>query len=229
MQAKTTTALACLMTICCLSTAQAQIFSCTDAAGKTIAADRPVPECSDRSIRVMSPNGVHKRVIAAPLTAEQKQEKLLQEQKRKQGEAILAEQRQQDRAILLRYQNEHDIASAHKREIEQLKERIAIDREKIAEAEKRRAIARTEGGGNQRKPAATLQPAVESSERTIRDSQKSIAAYEADIAAVNRKYDKTVQRFRELAAGTASSSIDGAAQGTAGDTGRVLRTNAAAK
>lgn len=216
------------MTICCLSTAQAQIFFCKDASGKTIAADRPIPECSDRQVRVLSKNGVHKRVIAAPLTAEQKQEKLLQEEKRKQDEAILAEQRQQDRAMLLLYQNEQDIASARKRETEQLKERIAIDREKIAEAEKRRAMAQAEAGRSQGKSAAAPQLALESLERTIRDNRKSIAAYEADMAAVNRRYDKTVQRFRELAPGTASASIEGAGQGTAGETGHVLRTNAAA-
>lgn len=234
MKAKTATGVACLMAFCCLPAAQAQIFSCTDANGKTIAADRPIPECSDRPIRVLGANGVPKRVIAAPLTAEQKREKLLHEQKRKQDEAILAEQRQQDRAILLRFQNEHDIASAHKREIGQLNERIAIDREKIAEAEKRLALgpmgpmAPTDAGENRGKPAATRRLANESSERTIRDSRKSIAAYEADIAAVDRKYDKTVQRFRELTAGAASASTDGAGRGAAGSKGRMLRTDAAA-
>lgn len=214
MQAKTATGLACLITIGCLSTAQAQIFSCKDAAGKMIAADRQMPECSDRAVRVLSVNGVHKREIPAPLTAEQKQAKLQEEQKRKQDEAALAEQRQQDRAILLRYQNEHDIASAQKREIEQLKERIAADQEKIADAEKRRAMAQTEISRSPGKPAAALQSAIESSERVMRDSRKNIAAFETDIAAVHRKYDKTVQRFRQLNAG----------QGIADNTGGLVRT-----
>lgn len=214
MQVKTVTGLMCLITIGCLSTAQAQIFSCKDASGKMIAADRQMPECNDRAVRVLSATGVHRREIPAPLTAEQKQAKLQEEQKRKQDEAALAEQRQQDRAILLRYQNEHDIASARKREIEQLRERIAIDQEKIADAEKRRAVAQREISRSTGTPAAKFQFAIESAERAVRDSRKNIAAYESDIAAVNRKFDKTVQRFRELNAG----------QGMADNAGGLVRT-----
>lgn len=216
MQAKMATGLAYLMMIGGLSTAQAQIFSCKDAAGKTIAADRQIPECSDRQVRVLSPNGVHKRVIPAPLTTEQKQAQLAEEQQRKYKEAARAQQRQQDRAILLRYQNEHDIASAHRREIVQLKERIAIDEEKIADAEKRRRMAHAQAGRNQDKSTAMVPSTIELSERTIRDSRRNIAGYEADIAAANQKYDKTLQRFRELAGSAGQGSVD--------NTADVLRT-----
>ncbi len=38
--------------------AQAEIYICKDASGKTLTSDRPIMECQDRKVRVLGKNGL---------------------------------------------------------------------------------------------------------------------------------------------------------------------------
>src|SRR5215218_3192456 len=77
--------------------AQAQkIFICKDAHGRTFTADRPIQECMGRAVKEMDRNGIVRREIPAPLTAEQRRQKELEEEKRKAEEQAAAEQKQAD-------------------------------------------------------------------------------------------------------------------------------------
>ena len=40
-----------------VTSAQAKIYMCKDASGKTLSSDRPIPECADRPVREYSNNG----------------------------------------------------------------------------------------------------------------------------------------------------------------------------
>jgi len=53
--------------------ARAQLFVCTAPSGRTITADRPPPECADRPIRELRPDGSVRRLIEPPLTPEQRE------------------------------------------------------------------------------------------------------------------------------------------------------------
>ena len=122
----------------------AQIIMCKDAAGKTYSSDRPIMECADRPIREFGKSGVLRREIPAPLTAEQKRQKQLDEEKRKAEEAALADQRQADRAILARYGKESDIEVARKRTLEITQEQLKRQTEELAAAEKQNAQVQSE-------------------------------------------------------------------------------------
>ncbi|MDP3757779.1 DUF4124 domain-containing protein, partial [Polaromonas sp.] len=125
------------------SIAQAQgIYSCVDAAGRKITADRPIAECIDRPQREINPSGTVKRVVGPSLTA---QERAAQEQKDKAAAEVRAreaEEKRRDRALLLRYPSRtvHDkeraealdqidvvIKAASKRTTELAGQRKAID------------------------------------------------------------------------------------------------------
>jgi hypothetical protein len=192
-------------TLLCLSVmlplaAHAQIIMCKDAAGKTYTSDRPIMECANRPIREFGKNGFLKREIPAPLTAEQKRHKQLEEEKRKAEEVALMEQKQADRTILARYRNEGDIDVARKRTLEAVQEQLKRQTGTLAAAEKRHQDVQSEMALPKNKKAVPpgLQSRSDESDKALRDEQKKRQGYETEIAQINAQYDATAKRYREL-------------------------------
>jgi chromosome segregation ATPase len=184
----------------------AQIYMCKDATGKTITSDRPIQECTG-AVREFGSNGQIKRVIPAPLTAEQKKQKQIEDEKLKVEAAAAAEQRRQDRAMLTRYSNESEIDAARKRALDREQDQIKRDNAAITDAQKQLTIAQNEMASHKSKntkPPATLLHRIETAETTVTDSQRSIKDHEEQIAQINVKFDETLKRFRELTTPTAS-------------------------
>jgi len=44
------------------------IYTCTDAKGRKLTSDRPIPECADREQRVLNPSGTVKTIVGPSLT-----------------------------------------------------------------------------------------------------------------------------------------------------------------
>lgn len=180
--------------------AHAQIIMCKDAAGRTYSSDRPIMECSGRAVREFGSNGVLRREIPAPLTAEQKRQKQLEEEKRKEEKAKLAAQKQADRAILARYGKESDIEAARKRTLEVVQEQLKRQTESVAAAEKQKQQAQSEiaQAKNPNDVPSELLHRSKDADKTLQDQKKKIHEFEAEIAQINQKFDATLKRFREL-------------------------------
>lgn len=197
-----TSAVLCGMLVSCA--AHAEIYMCKDASGRTLTSDRPIPECSDRALKVFGNNGIVRREIPAPLTAEQKRQKELDEEKRKAEVAAAEEQKRQDRALLARFKSEADIEAVRKRDQEMFHDQIKREQVSIAAAEKRLQEGRAEAAKHKDAKAlpARLQQKIDESQQSIDDSKKLIAAHEAEIAQIGAKFDQTLKRFRELKGST---------------------------
>ncbi|WP_353152765.1 DUF4124 domain-containing protein [Herminiimonas fonticola] len=182
------------------SGAHAKIFMCKDASGRTLTSDRPIPECADRAVREYGNNGVVKRDIAAPLTAEQKREKQAQEDRKKAELAAAEEQKKADRALSARYRSEEDIAAARKRDSGIVSEHIAQQKKSLAIADKdwKDAQAAVEAQKKKGVVAAGLQYKLDRSEQSVRDLKARLQESELELAQVHAKYDLTLQRFREI-------------------------------
>lgn len=119
------------------------IYSCVDSKGRTITADRPIPDCSDREQRELNPSGTVKRKVDPTLTAKEQADR---EEKERQAQAAALraqEERRRERALLIRYPT----PAAHDREraealaqidavIQAARKRLselAVDRKKIDE------------------------------------------------------------------------------------------------
>lgn len=186
--------------------AQAAIFMCKDASGKTLTSDRPIPDCAG-AVREFGTNGQLKRVIPPPLTPEQKKEKQAEEEKQKAEAEAAAEQRRQDRAMLARFDNESDIELARRHALQQEQEDMKRDRLTLADEQKKLDAANEEMKPytlKKTKPPITLIRKIETAESTIRETQQSIKDHEDKIVQINAKFDATLKRFRELTTPTAS-------------------------
>ncbi len=182
------------------SGAHAKIFMCKDASGRTLTSDRPIPECADRAVREYGNNGIVKRDIAAPLTAEQKREKQLQEDRKKAERAAVEEQKKSDRALAARYRSEKDIVLARKRETGIVNEQIARQKKSLVVADKdwKDAQAAVEAQRKRGVVSAGLQYKHDRAEQSVRDLRGNLQESEIELAQVHAKYDLTLQRFREI-------------------------------
>lgn len=181
--------------------AQAEIYICKDASGKTLTSDRPIPECQDRKIRVLGTNGMTKREIAPPMTDEEKRQKQAEEEKRKAAVAAADEQRRQDRALLARFSKEADIEVARGRALEPVNDQIKREESSIAAAEKNLAVARTEAAAQPKgKVPANLQRKIDDLVHQVSESKKVIGERQEEVAQINARFDQSVKRFKELTA-----------------------------
>lgn len=189
------------------SATQAQnIFLCKDASGRTLTSDRSIPECADRAVREMDRNGIVRREIPAPLTAAQKRQKQLDDEKRKAEAIAAAEQKQSDRALLARYRSEDDIAEARRRTADIVQEQIKRESLMQIDAGKRRKAAQTEIDAvkDKKRIPPVLQRKVDDAEQTLADSTKRTREYQAELTAIEAKFDATLERYRELTVATAA-------------------------
>ena len=85
--------------------AMAEIYTCTNAQGRKITADRPIAECTDRAQQEITPAGIVKRVIGPTLTAKERAQQEEKEKLADEARAREAEEKRRDRALLLRYPN----------------------------------------------------------------------------------------------------------------------------
>jgi len=184
------------------SIAQAQgIYSCVDAAGRKITADRPIAECIDRTQRQINPSGTVKRVVGPSLTA---QERTVQEQKDKVAAEVRsreAEEKRRDRALLLRYPSRavHDkeraealdqidavISAASKRTTELVGQRKAIDADfEFYKSDPSRA-------------PASLKRRLEENDSSVAVQKRFIADQEAEKKRVNMRFDEELGKLKQL-------------------------------
>ena len=188
------------LSIFIVSGAHAAIFMCKDASGRTLTSDRPIPECADRAIREYGNNGAVKRDIAAPLTAEQKREKQLQDDKKKADLAAADEQKKADRALSARYRSEEDITAARKRDSSVISDQIAQQKKALSVADKdwKEAQVAVESQKKKGVVPAGMQYKLDRAEQSVRDLKIRVSESEVELAQVHAKYDSTLQRYREI-------------------------------
>lgn len=192
------------------------IYICKDSSGKTFTSDRLLPECANRAVREMDRNGMVRREIPAPLTAEQKRHKELEEKRLKAETAAAEEQRQVDRALLARYRNEGDIELARKRTLELVQEQIRRESATLAAVEKNKAeLQKKSEQANQKPTPPVLQTKLADTEQSITAIKKKISGYRAEEAQINQRFDATLNRYRELTGKPASAASLGIPPATA--------------
>ena len=203
MRAQRVLAAICLMLPLAVS---AQIYVCKDASGRTLTSDRPIPECANRAMRELDRSGLVRREIAPPLTAQQKQERELQQERQRVEAAVLEEQRLYDRALMTRYRNEADIATARQRALDLLDEQMRIDTNalKVESKELKSAQARVVPGS--KKTGSTDEHRLEEATHSVENRLNSIEQRSVEIARTNTRFDQALRRFRELSAASGNAS-----------------------
>jgi len=187
----------------------AGIYSCTDAKGRTITADRPIPDCLDREQRELNPSGTTRRVVEPSYTAREQAEREDRERAAQLQAARLVEERRRERALLVRYPN----PAAHDREraeaLVQIDVVIQAARKRLAELGEDRKRVDDELEFYKKDPAKApdaLRRRVEDIARSVAVQNRFIGEQEDEKKRVNARFDEEQAKLAPLwAANTAAA------------------------
>lgn len=187
----------------------AGIYSCTDARGRTITADRPIADCVDREQRELGPSGTVRRRIEPTYTPREQAEREDRERQAQLQAARLLEERRRERALLIRYPT----VGAHDREraeaLVQIDAVIQAAKKRLGELAEERKRIDDELEFYAKDPSK----APDSVRRKFDDNAKSVAVQnrfigeqEDEKKRVNARFDEERARLRPLWAGNAPPS-----------------------
>lgn len=177
------------------------IYSCTDAQGRRLTADRPIAACVDREQRVFGPSGVERARLGPTLTDMERE--ALAAQRRQQ---LLAEQRARDearrlRALAYRYPDEASHDAERAAAIAQIDDLAALAQRRVDDlrAERRKVDAEMEFYAKDpaRAPAA-LRRQVSQSDEALAEQARYLAAQEQEKRRIHQRFDAELALLRQL-------------------------------
>lgn len=177
------------------------IYSCTDAQGRRLTADRPIAACVDREQRVFGPSGVERARVGPTLTEVERE--ALAAQRRQQ---LLAEQRARDeerrlRALVYRYPDKlaHDAERAAA--IAQIDDLAALGQRRVADLRTERRKLDAEMEFYARDPArapVALRRQITQSDEALAEQMRYLAAQDLEKRRVNQRFDTELAQLRQL-------------------------------
>lgn len=177
------------------------IYTCTDAQGRTLTADRPIPACNDREQRELSPSGLTRRKIEPTYSAREMAEREDRAREAAVQAAKATDERRRERALLVRYPS----AASHDRErnealsqvdavIQAAQKRIAElgeDRKKIDEELEfyKKDVSKAPGA---------MRRKLEDNTQSMAVQHRFIAEQEEEKKRVNARFDEERARLKPL-------------------------------
>lgn len=179
----------------------AQIYACTDAAGRKLTSDRPIAECVDREQKMLNPSGTVKAKVGPTLTAQERAVVEAREKAEQDERARAAEEKRRDRALLVRYPSQpvHD-----KERAEALAQIRAVRQAALTRTEELQR-QRTEVGEEMlfyKKDPAKAPPSLRRQGDEITQSiaiqERFIADQDAEAKRLNVRFDEQLARLKLL-------------------------------
>jgi hypothetical protein len=190
-----------LLASLCGAAAGQGIYSCVDAKGRKITADRPIAECADRTQQELTSTGSVKRQIGPSLTA---QERGAQEEKDKLAAEVRAreaEDKRRDRALLLRYPS----PAVHQQErgtaLAQIDEVIKASSKRTLELAEQRKAMNGEFEFYVKEPAKaplSLKRRLEENDASVAVQKKFVLDQDQEKKRVNIRFDEELGKLNSL-------------------------------
>jgi hypothetical protein len=193
------------------------IFTCVDAKGRRLTADRPIVECTDREQTELSSTGIVRRKIGPTLTPEEraaeeeKQRKAIEEKNR------LAEEKKRERALLTRYPNK----AAHDKErqvaLAAVDDAVVLAGKNTESLVAQRKRLDTELEFYKADPArvpAQLKRQFEENQQHLDAQKRFVANQESEKKRINTRFDEELVKLKQLWAQRSASPATTAAMPT---------------
>ena len=188
------------------------IYTCIDASGKRLTADRPIAQCADREQRVLGPSGVERSRLGPALTElemaqrleERRQEQLLQQR--------AVEQRRRDAALLARYPNRQVHDAARRQALLQIEDPQALAHKQMLDLDKDSQQLQQElafYAQDASKIPARLRSAVQDIDKAQKDQRALWLAQGEEGKRIHQRFDAELERLKPLWASQSSSGLQG--------------------
>jgi hypothetical protein len=177
------------------------IYTCVDAKGRKLTADRPIPECTDREQKVLNPSGTVKAKVGPSLTAAERAELEQKERREIEERTRVADEKRRDRALLTRYANKvvHDQERAQA--LAQIDAVIQAAKTRLDELIKQRVVIDQEMEFYKKDPATTpayLRRQHEENTQSQSVQRRFIGEQDGEVKRVNARFDDELVRLRQL-------------------------------
>lgn len=178
-----------------------EIYTCTDAKGRKLTSDRPIPECRDREQKILNPSGTVKARVGPTLTARERNELEAKAKAEQAQQAILDEEKRRDRALLVRYpapavhQKEREEALGHISRVKQ----TALMRVTDLLAQKNKLLE--EMAFYEKDPSKApqkLKRQIDEVNQTLAAQGRFLAEKDAEATRVNARFDAEQARLAPL-------------------------------
>lgn len=177
------------------------VYTCVDAKGRKLTADRPIADCIDREQKVLNPSGTVKAKVGPSLTAQERAE---QEQKAKLAAEELnkaADEKRRNRALVSRYPNKAVHDKERNEAIAGVEVVIKAAKGRIDELAAQQGRLDQEMEFYKKDPAKAplyLRRQVEETQQSMAVQKRFIGEQEAEIRRVNARFDDELARLKPL-------------------------------
>ena len=188
--------------------AQAAIYSCTDANGKRLTSDRPIPECINREQRVLNPSGSVMRVLPPTPTPDERQEQEAHARKVEAERAAFQDAMRRDRNLMVRFPNEETHNRSRDAALDDARSAVQRSERRLAElaAERKPLVEEAEFYHGHPLPPK-LRQQLESNETATEAARVLVHNQQAEVVRVNALYDVELERLRKLWGGAAPGTM----------------------
>jgi hypothetical protein len=187
------------------------VYTCTDAAGRKLRSDRPIPECSDREQQILNPSGTVKSRIGPTLTAQERFKKEEQEKLAAEEKARQIEEKRRDRALLVRYPNRGVHDGERAQALEQIGVVVKAANTRLAELRRQRADIDAEMEFYKKDPAKapnSIRRQIDDTDQSQAIQKRFVSDQESEMKRVNARFDEELDRLKSMwaAAGQAAGA-----------------------
>jgi hypothetical protein len=184
------------------------IYSCTDASGRRLTSDRPIPECNAREQRVLNHDGSVQRVVPPTMTAEERADYEAQQQRLAAERRTQADVLRRDRNLLARYPNEAAHAKARAAALDDVRASMRASelRLKTLAADRKPLMSEAEFYVGRPMPAL-LRQQLDANDATTEAQRALMQNQQVELGRINASFDIELARLRKLWAGAAPGSL----------------------
>jgi hypothetical protein len=184
------------------------IYTCTNAAGRTLTRDRPIAECLDREQRVLNSDGSLRTVLQPSLTSDERAAQEEADRRKAQERANKQEAIRRDRNLLARFPNEATHNKARDAALIATRSGIQASEQRLADLQKERKPLLDEAEFYQGKNLpGKLKSQIESVDVSIEAQRALIVNQQAEVGRVTALFDAELARLKRLWAGADPGSL----------------------
>lgn len=189
-------------------TASALIYTCTNAVGKKLTSDRPIPECNDRVQRVLNSDGSLKQEVGPMRTADERAEDEIAAQKRELIEKQRREAVLRDRNLRARFPDEAAHRRAREAAMEDIRKAIRVSESRLAALAKERKPLMDEAEFYVGKPLpVSLKTQIDANDASVGAQGTLLQNQKLEAVRISALYDAELDRLKRLWSGAQPGSM----------------------
>lgn len=177
------------------------VYTCVDAKGRKLTADRPIPECVDREQKVLNPSGTVKAKVGPTLTAQERSELEQKAKKEAEDQARLGDEKRRNRALLTRYPTKAVHDQERTEALAQISAVVKAATTRVDELARQRVGIDEEMEFYKKDPSrapAYVRRQLEENIQSQAVQKRFIAEQEAEARRVQQRFDDELVRLRQL-------------------------------